>query len=324
MDDAALAHAAWQEAAEFAPAAKAARIVHADVHRIPMAIVCPKPGTEARRPSARTRIPGLLLAGDWTRTRLPSSMESAVCSGFLAAEVVLGGARRLAFAPRPTDGLAGAVRHITRAYRRLAGPLLASRLSDTEEGKMNALLTKIAPSITDMIRADHSRVLSTFHRYKAGTSPTTKRALVSAICLSLEVHAQAEEEIFYPAMGSVDGSMVGKLIPEHDKMRNLIGALRGMEAGAPEYDSTVMELMREVIHHVAEEETVLLPEAERVLGERVCELGARFLKRRLQLMAPHAGEMTRAKARAFPKANLVVMAGALVGAAFLFQRMKRN
>ena len=324
MDDAALAQAALREAAEFAPAAKAARIIHADVHRIPMAIACPKPGTEARRPPTRTRIPGLLLAGDWTRTRLPSSMESAVCSGFLAAEVVLGGARRLAFAPRPTDGLAGAVRRITRAYRRFPGPLLASRLSNIEKGTMNALLTKVAPSITDMIRADHSRVLSTFHRYKAGTSPTTKRALVSTICLALEVHAQAEEEIFYPAMGSVDGSTVGKLIPEHDKMRNLIGALRGMEAGAPEYDSTVMELMREVIHHVAEEETVLLPEAERVLGERVSELGARFLKRRVQLMAPHAGEMTRAKARAFPKANLLMMAGAVVGAAFLFQRMRRN
>jgi hypothetical protein len=95
-------------------------------------------------------------------------------------------------------------------------------------------------------------------------------------------------------------------------MKNLIGALRGMDAAAPQYDATVMELMREVIHHVADEETVLLAAAERVLGERLSELGAKFMKRRLQLMAPHAGEMTRAKARAFPKANLLVLAGALV------------
>ncbi|HWI34823.1 MAG TPA: hemerythrin domain-containing protein, partial [Burkholderiales bacterium] len=86
----------------------------------------------------------------------------------------------------------------------------------------------------------------------------------------------------------------------------------------------VMELMREVMHHVADEETVLLPQAERVLGERVGELGAKFMKRRLQLMAPHAGEMTRAKARAFPKANLFVLAGALVGGALLFQRLRRT
>jgi len=256
-------------------------------------------------------------------------MESAVCSGFRAAEAVLaelGRARRLAFAPRPTEGLAGVVRRMTIAFRRgkkRPGPLLASRLSETKDRPMQALLTKVAPSITDMIRADHSRVLATFHRYKPDTSPATKRALVSSICLALEVHAQAEEEIFYPAMGSIDSSMVGKLIPEHDKMRNLIGALRGMDAGAPEYDNTLMELMREVIHHVADEETVLLAEAERVLGDRLGELGAKFMKRRLQLMAPHAGEMTRAKARAFPKANLLLMAGAIAGAAFLFQRSRK-
>ena len=187
---------------------------------------------------------------------------------------------------------------------------------------MQALLTKVAPSITDMIRADHTRVFATFHRYKGDTSAATKQALVATLCLALEVHAQAEEEIFYPAMGSVNAAMVGQLIPEHDRVRNLIGALRAMDAAAPQYDATVMELMREVIHHVADEETVLLAEAERVLGERLGELGAKFMKRRLQLMAPHAGEMTRAKARAFPKANLLVLTGALVGAAFVMQRMR--
>ena len=188
---------------------------------------------------------------------------------------------------------------------------------------MQALLTKVAPSITDMIRADHSRVLATFHRYKAGTGAATKQALVASMSLALEVHAQAEEEIFYPAMSSVDSALVGRFIPEHDKMRNLIGALRGMEASAAEYDSTVMELMREVMHHVADEDTRLLPEAEKVLGERVSELGARFMKRRLQLMAPHAGELTRNKARAMPRTNLLVLAGALVGGAWLFQRLRR-
>ena len=188
---------------------------------------------------------------------------------------------------------------------------------------MHALLTKVAPSITDMIRADHTRVLATFHRYKAHTTPATKQALVAHICLALEVHAQAEEEIFYPAMSSVDTALVGRLIPEHDKVRSLIGAVRGLDPATPEYDSTLMELMREVMHHVADEETVLLPQAERVLGERLGELGAKFMKRRLQLMAPHAGELTRTKARAMPKGNLLVMAGAVVGAAFLFQRLRR-
>src|SRR6185436_4769880 len=113
----------------------------------------------------------------------------------LAAQAVLadlGRARRLAVAPAPTDGLAGLVRRITVAIRR-PGPVLALRLAHREERHMNALLTKVAPSITDMIRADHTRVLATFHRYKAGTSAATKQALVATIALALEVHAQAEE-----------------------------------------------------------------------------------------------------------------------------------
>ena len=189
---------------------------------------------------------------------------------------------------------------------------------------MHALLTKVSPSATDMIRADHTRVLATFHRYKASTSAATKRALVGHICLALEIHAQLEEEIFYPAMGSVDASLVGKLIPEHDKMRSLIGALRSMEPADAQYDSMLMELMREVMHHVAEEETVLLPQAERVLGGRLGELGGRMFRRRFELMTPHAGQLARHKARALPKGNLLLMAGALFGAAFLFNRFARH
>ncbi|HUQ77052.1 MAG TPA: hydroxysqualene dehydroxylase HpnE [Burkholderiales bacterium] len=126
-NDSAIVEATVREIAAFAPQVAHARLIHADVHRIPMAITCPKPGTELKRPPTRTHIPGLLLAGDWLRTRLPSSMESAVRSGLLAAEAVLedgGRARRLALAPRATDGLAGLVRRITRAIRR-PGPVLA-------------------------------------------------------------------------------------------------------------------------------------------------------------------------------------------------------
>ena len=189
---------------------------------------------------------------------------------------------------------------------------------------MNPLLARISPNAADMIRADHARVMTTFHRYKTYISPGTKQALVSTICLALDVHEQLEEEFFYPAMGSLDAPTVGPMIPEHDRMRNLIAALRGAEPSAPQYDSTVMELMREVIHHVAEEETVLLPEAERVLGERLTELGGRMMKRRLELRAPHAGELARHKARALPKANLLVAGGALLAGLLLYRGYRRH
>jgi uncharacterized protein with NAD-binding domain and iron-sulfur cluster len=47
-----------------------------------------KPGLESARPMSRTRIPNLFLAGDWTRSGWPATMEGAVRSGYLAAEAV--------------------------------------------------------------------------------------------------------------------------------------------------------------------------------------------------------------------------------------------
>jgi 15-cis-phytoene desaturase len=127
MDDDAIVRATLAELALFAPQAAQARVVHADVHRIPMGICQPQPGTEAKRPPTRTSVPRVFLAGDWTRTALPSSMESAVRSGFLAAEALLadlGRARRFAHGVRPRDGFAALVRAATVAARAL-GPVLA-------------------------------------------------------------------------------------------------------------------------------------------------------------------------------------------------------
>jgi uncharacterized protein with NAD-binding domain and iron-sulfur cluster len=120
LSDGELVEATAREIAEFAPGAARAKLQHAVVNRIPMAITCPTPGSECRRPPTLTSVPGLLLAGDWTRTHLPSSMESAVRSGLLAAERVLasvGRPRALAHAPRTTDGLAGLVRQLTKRLR---------------------------------------------------------------------------------------------------------------------------------------------------------------------------------------------------------------
>ena len=93
-----------REVAQFAPIAGRAALRHARVHRIPMAIHCPVPGSERLRPANPTAVPGLWLAGDWTATAMPCSMESAARSGALAAEAVaarLG--RRLRVAKPPPD-----------------------------------------------------------------------------------------------------------------------------------------------------------------------------------------------------------------------------
>ena len=113
MDDGAIIRATVAELAEFAPAALDARLLHARVHRVPMAIPCPLVGFEGRRPAQRCSLPGLVLAGDWTQTRMPCTMEGAVKSGSLAAEEVLEGLGRseeLAIEARMYDDVAGMVR----------------------------------------------------------------------------------------------------------------------------------------------------------------------------------------------------------------------
>jgi squalene-associated FAD-dependent desaturase len=124
MSDEEIVAATHRELCAAQPAAADAKILHATVNRIPMAIPCPLPGTEQQRPSVRTPVPGLLLAGDWTRTELPSCMESAVRSGWLAAEEVwssIGRPCRLALAPKPPEGLAGFVQRWAQRKRRVAG-----------------------------------------------------------------------------------------------------------------------------------------------------------------------------------------------------------
>ena len=96
------------EVVEFAPAAADAKLLHARVHRIPMAIPCPLPGFETDRPSWRTGMPGLWLAGDWTATGIPCSMESAARSGAIVAEEIAaesGTVRQISRPPVETTGL---------------------------------------------------------------------------------------------------------------------------------------------------------------------------------------------------------------------------
>jgi squalene-associated FAD-dependent desaturase len=106
--------AAVREIGEFAPEAANARVVHASVHRIPMAIPSPHPGSERLRPGSKTPIDGLFLAGDWLDTGLPCSMESAVRGGWLAAEQVLAAMDRpasIALPPPETGGLVRLLGH---------------------------------------------------------------------------------------------------------------------------------------------------------------------------------------------------------------------
>ena len=73
------------------PAAEKAKMLHWTAVKEPFATLSPTPGSESLRPGQDVGIPGLVLAGDWVRTGLPATIESAVLSGHRAAELILGG-----------------------------------------------------------------------------------------------------------------------------------------------------------------------------------------------------------------------------------------
>jgi len=159
------------------------------------------------------------------------------------------------------------------------------------------------------------------------TSGTTVReAVVRNILLGLDIHARLEEEIFYPALreARIDSPVLDRSQTEHDEMRTQMGKVRGC-AGLPVAQMDALNaLMNTVMHHVADEETQLLPAAERALGaERLSELGAWMNGRRMELVKPHAMELMGDLARGAPGKTALLAVGAVL-AGGLAMSMLRN
>ena len=190
---------------------------------------------------------------------------------------------------------------------------------------MATMLSKMSPSITSMIRMDHTHVMAAFHQYQVDTPARVKKGLADNICLALEVHAQLEEEIFYPALREISpDETLEKSKPEHDQMRDLVARLRALQPGEPAFDTTFFELMRLVMHHVADEETQLLPKAERLLAGHLSDLRARMTRRRLQLLGPRSGELAGSMARSVSSGTLLAAAGAIAAAGGIMLARRAN
>jgi squalene-associated FAD-dependent desaturase len=99
---------AMRELAEYFPAVRDAKLTKATVIKEIHATFSPVPGSDAYRPSHTSPWPRLLLAGDWTATGWPSTMEGAVRSGYGAAEMLTastGNAQRFLVPDLPAKGL---------------------------------------------------------------------------------------------------------------------------------------------------------------------------------------------------------------------------
>jgi hemerythrin superfamily protein len=190
---------------------------------------------------------------------------------------------------------------------------------------MSAVLYKSShSSATDLVRADHSRVLAAFHRYDPSGQSAVQRALVETICLALEIHAEIEEKILYPAARENQEPTVDKSVSEHAKMRQLITTLRSLDPENPQYEPTIMELMSLVIHHVADEETRILPAVDRLPREILRDLSARMWKRRAQLMMENWSAIASNKVRAAPAFGGILVAAGVVAVLAVGRAMRRR
>ncbi len=191
---------------------------------------------------------------------------------------------------------------------------------------MNPIVTTLSPTAAQLIRLDHTHVLGQYHKLSPGTGATVRDAVVRNILLGLEIHARLEEEIFYPALrqARIESPVLDRSQPEHDDMKRRIEEVRACEGQPAAQMDALHGLMSVVMHHVADEETQLLPAAERVLGaSRLSELGAQMNARRMELVKPHAMELVGDLARGAPGKTALLAVGAVL-AGGLALSMLRN
>ena len=143
----------------------------------------------------------------------------------------------------------------------------------------------------ELLDADHIAVKHLFVEYArlAGASPQTsiseRRDLAAYICQELTVHAQIEEEVFYPAVRkAVPGAaaLLEEAKDEHQKVKDLIARILGLDRAGFQMDNLVAQLARLVEHHVKEERDELFPKAT-AKGLDLADLGVKLRKRQQSL-----------------------------------------
>jgi hemerythrin-like domain-containing protein len=124
-----------------------------------------------------------------------------------------------------------------------------------------------SPNALELLKRDHHEVDAMFKEYedvKDGADDSEKESLAGRICDALTVHAQIEEEIFYPAARrALDEEEAKELLDEaaveHQTLKDLIERLESAPTDDPLYDAGVKVLSEYVKHHVKEEENELFP-----------------------------------------------------------------
>jgi hemerythrin superfamily protein len=141
-------------------------------------------------------------------------------------------------------------------------------------------------SAFELLEQDHREVEEWFNQYDELKEDNRKEELAEKICLALKVHAQIEEEIFYPQAreATKDNDLIDEAVVEHATVKNLIGEIESMEVGEELYDAKMRVLGEMVKHHIKEEEEELFPELEAAKMD-LNAVGKEIAERKEELMS---------------------------------------
>lgn len=138
---------------------------------------------------------------------------------------------------------------------------------------------------------DHKKVKDLFEKFDklSDRSKVNKKKIADQICLELTVHAQVEEEIFYPAVRAPikDDDLMDEAVVEHASAKELIAQISEMDPGDDLYDAKVKVLSEQIEHHVEEEEGEMFPKVRKTKVDLVA-LGEEMAARKEELMASAA------------------------------------
>ena len=154
-----------------------------------------------------------------------------------------------------------------------------------------------AKDATALLRADHKRVSALFEQYESTRSTAKKKTLVDTICRELTIHAQVEEEIFYPAVKAAlkDKELIPEATIEHATLKELIAQVEGKEPDGEMFDARIKVMSEYVKHHVKEEQNEMFPKA-RATRLDMNALGEQIAARKEELSAqPRTGKPTLLK-----------------------------
>ena len=142
-----------------------------------------------------------------------------------------------------------------------------------------------AASVTDMLREDHKKVQGLFKKFEKAENAEEKQQIVETALTELEIHAELEEKLIYPAIRAEidDEDLMDEAQEEHHVVHVVIAELKKMNPGDERYDAKFTVLGELCKHHIKEEEEEMLPKAEKSDIEWE-DLSAQVMRRKDQLM----------------------------------------